>query len=90
MIGVGLLPNVPQRVMVDPSRAEAARRLLGEVATGAVDVDESETANAAHLAKADGGRPRNYGVIGGYARAWVWSLAAMGTALGVFLLLRAV
>lgn len=32
--------------------------------------------------------PRNYNLIGPYARIWIWSLGAMALAFGVFLLLR--
>jgi hypothetical protein len=32
--------------------------------------------------------PRNYNLITAYARAWVWSLAAMALAFGVFMVLR--
>jgi len=89
LIGTGLLPDTPQRVMVDTSRAEAASRLIDEAQAGAYDEGEWDTANAAHLADAEGRRVRNYGLIGGYARIWIWSIAAMATAFGVFLLLRA-
>ena len=34
------------------------------------------------------GAPRSYGLIGAYARIWLWSLAALGVAFGVFLLAR--
>ncbi len=89
LIGAGLLPDAPQRVMVDASRVEAARRLIDEAAAGAYDEGEWDTANAAHLADAEGRGVRNYGIFGGYARIWIWSLAAMGAAFAVFLLLRA-
>jgi Putative prokaryotic signal transducing protein len=89
LIGAGLLPDAPQRVMVDASRAEAARRLIDEAAAGAYDQGEWDTANAAHLADAEGRRVRNYGIVGGYARIWILSFAAMAAAFGVFLLLRA-
>jgi hypothetical protein len=48
-----------------------------------------ETANAGHLADAEGRGPRNYGLIGAYARIWFWSLGALGVTFGVFLRLRA-
>jgi hypothetical protein len=81
-----------QRVMVWESDAEAASALLAgalveEEPEGA---DLSELANSQHLEAAAGGRrPRGYGLAGGYARIWFWSLAAMAAAFGVFLLLRA-
>jgi hypothetical protein len=89
LIGTGLLPDAPQRVLVDASRAETARRLIDEAAAGAYDEGEWDTANAAHLADAEGRGVRNYGLVGGYARIWIWSLAAMAAAFGLFLLLRA-
>jgi hypothetical protein len=90
LIGTGLLPNTPQRVMVDACRAEAARRLIDAAEAGAYDGGEWDTANAAHLADAEGRGARNYGLIGGYARFWIWSIAAMAAAYGVFLILRAI
>ncbi len=33
-------------------------------------------------------KPRDYGLIGAYARALAWSLGIMAVAFGVFLLLR--
>lgn len=78
----------PQRVMVHASRAEQARALLAETLVEDGEEAMSETANAGYLEEASGGRARNYGVVGGYARALLWSLGIMVAAFGVFLLLR--
>jgi hypothetical protein len=32
--------------------------------------------------------PRNYGVVGAYARIWPWSVAALAVAFGIFMLAR--
>jgi hypothetical protein len=37
---------------------------------------------------AGGGRARNYGAVGAYARALLWSLGIIGAAFGIFLVLR--
>jgi hypothetical protein len=79
----------PQRVMVHASRVEQARALLAE--TLAEDEEQAwpEVVNAQNLEDGDGGRARNYGVVGAYARALFWSLGIVVVAFGVFLLLRA-
>lgn len=86
-LGVGLLPHSPQRVMVRASEADAARRLLAEVGV-AEDLGAAEPANAAYLEEGQGRGPRGYGLVGAYARIWLWSFAAFAVAFGVFLLAR--
>ncbi|HEX4464499.1 MAG TPA: DUF2007 domain-containing protein [Solirubrobacterales bacterium] len=86
-LGVGLSPRSPQRVMVRAEHADFARRLLAETGMEE-DSDVDGLANAAYLDKARGRGPRNYGVIGAYARIWFWSLAVLAIAFGVFLLAR--
>jgi hypothetical protein len=78
----------PQPVMVHANRAEQARALLAETLVEDPDEAWPESANAKHLAAASGGRARNYGVAGAYARAMFWSFGVMAVAFGVFLLLR--
>lgn len=78
----------PQRLMVHANRAEEARSLLAETLVEDEEGAMPEVANAEYLDEAGGGRARNYGVVGGYARAMFWSLGIMGAAFGVFLLLR--
>ena len=79
----------PQRVMVHANRAEQASALLAETLVEDEEAATPEIANAEYLEDASGGSARNYGVIGAYARALLWSLGIMGAAFGVFLLLRA-
>jgi hypothetical protein len=88
MLGVGLLPRSAQRVMVRPDCADATRQLLSEVLFEN-EQEAPEIANAGHLEDAKGRKPRDYGLFGAYARAWIWSLGAMGLVFAVFLLLRA-
>lgn len=88
MVGVGLLPVSAQRVMVHPEQAPSARELLTETLVDDGQSVEAEIANATHLEETQGRQPRNYGVIGAYARAWVWSIVVFAVAFAVFLLLR--
>ena len=88
-LGVGLLPQGPQRVMIRAEHVDVARRLL--VTTGIKeDLDVVEFAGPADLGEAGGRGPRSYGVIGAYARIWLWSLGAFVLAFGVFLLARVI
>jgi hypothetical protein len=87
-LGIGLLPPGRLRVMVHASEADAARSLLAEALVEVAQEAMPEIANARHLDDAMGRKPRNYGLIGAYARIWFWSLGAMGIAFGVFLLFR--
>jgi hypothetical protein len=87
-LGIGLLPPGSQRIMVRQSQADAARRLLAETLVEEGPEAEVEIASAGHLEDAKGRGPRSYGLLGAYARIWLWSLGVMGLAFGVFLLLR--
>lgn len=90
-LGFGLLTEHggPQQVLVHAARLEEARALLAE-ALAADEDDWAETANAQHLEDALPGRgPRNYGLIGAYARIYFWSLLAMGVIAGIYFLSRA-
>ena len=85
-----LSPGGTRRVMVHAHRAEEARALLAE-ATAEGEQEAPEPVNAEYLEDAEGGRgPRDYGLIGGYARAWFWSVLAMVGFFVVWVLLRAV
>lgn len=88
MLGYGLMNpgGGARRVMVHPERADRARTLIeATTAEGSLP----EPVNAEYLADAEGGRkPRNYGVIGGYARAWFWSIAAFALFFGAWMLFR--
>jgi hypothetical protein len=83
-----LSPGGTRRVLVHARRAEEARALLAE-ATAEGAQEAPEPVNAEYLEDAEGGRkPRDYGLIGGYARAWFWSVLAMVGFFVVWLLLR--
>lgn len=89
-LGYGLLNpgGGARRVMVHPHRAEKARAILAKA--GAVEGVLPEPVNLEYLEDAQGGRrPRAYGLIGGYVRAYLWSFAAMALLFGGYLLLRA-
>jgi hypothetical protein len=87
-LGYGLMNpgGGARRVMVHAERAERARVLIEATrAEGSIP----EPVNAEYLEEAEGGRgPRNYGLIGGYARAFFWSILAMAAFFGVWMLLR--
>ncbi|MGN6586410.1 MAG: putative signal transducing protein [Solirubrobacterales bacterium] len=75
-----------RRVMVHAHRAEEARTLLTEAEATA---DLPEFVNAEYLEDAQGGRkPRNYGVMGAYARSLFWSLLGLALLVGVVMLLH--
>jgi len=88
LLGIGLLPPGPQRVMVHAGHVDDARRLLSETLVEDEREAAPEIANAMYLDDAKGRRPRSYGLIGAYTRIWLWSLGAIGVAFGIFLLIR--
>lgn len=91
-LGIGLLNpgGGSRRVMVHSEQAEAARALLEEAVVPSEPGDWVESDNSPYVEETEGRNPRNYGLIGAYARIWAWSLGAMALAFGVFLLLRMV
>ncbi len=88
MLGFGLLPRSAQRVMVRPDQAEAARRLLYENLFAGEWSAMGDAADPEYPRASNRRKPRNYGLIGGYARAWAWSIGAMAIFFAIFLLLR--
>jgi hypothetical protein len=80
----------PQRVMVRSDQAERARSLLAETLVADEEASLPDLANAKYLEANQGGRARDYGVVGAYGRAILWSVLAMAVVFGVFLLLRGV
>jgi putative signal transducing protein len=88
-LGSGLLTRSPRRIYVHPDHAERARTLLAETMVEDPLVEEvPEPANAEYLADATGHRPRDYSVLGAYARAWLVGGAALALAFVVFLVLH--
>jgi len=88
-LGAGLLTRSTRRIYVRTEDAAAARKLLSETMVEDPLADEiPEPANATHLADATGHKPRDYGVLGAYARGWTAALAILAIAFVVFLLLR--
>jgi Putative prokaryotic signal transducing protein len=88
-LGAGLLTRSTRRIYVRPEDAEAARKLLAEtMVEDPLEEEIPEPVNAAYLADAAGHKPRNYSVLGAYARAWIVGLVLLGLVLAVFLLLR--
>jgi hypothetical protein len=76
----------PQRILVHGEQAQQARSLLADTL---IESEDGTSPEIDSLEAGSGGRARNYGVVGGYARAMAWSLLIMAAAFGVFLLLRA-
>ena len=90
--GVGtssLLTRSPRRIYVRAEDAERGRTLLAETMVEDPLAEEiPEPANAEYLADATGHRPRNYSVLGAYARAWLLAAAVFAVVLLVFFVLR--
>lgn len=85
-LGAGLLTRSTRRIYVVPGDADAARKLLSEtMVEDPLEEEIPEPANAAHLADATGHRPRDYSVLGAYARAWIVGFVVLGIVLVVFL-----
>jgi len=87
-LGFATLAGSPQRVMAPANQAERARALLAETLVDPRE-DQPEPVNATYMEDAAGGRkPRGYGLVGAYARIYLWSFAGLAAAFGIFLLLR--
>ncbi len=89
-VGYGLMNpgGGAQRVMVHAPNAERARALI--VATTSEQDEIPEPVNAGYLEDAAGGRrPRNYGLIGAYARAFVVSFGLLALVFLLWMLARA-
>jgi Putative prokaryotic signal transducing protein len=92
LLGIGLLNpgGGSRRVVVRADQAEAARTVLAEMLVEGEQDDWDEFSDADHPSGARRHKPRNYALIGAYARIWFWSFTARGLAFAVFLLLRLV
>lgn len=85
-LGEGLLPQAQHRVLVHAEQADAAKAMLGALLEEHGQEKEWE---AAEVAEEESGKgPRNYGVVGAYSRALLWSAAVFALAFGAFMLLR--
>jgi len=87
-LGFGVLVRNPQRVMVHANQAEKARALLAEALVEDEQEAWPEAVNARRLEDAGGRKPRGYGLVGAYARIYLWSFGIVVVAFGIFLLLR--
>lgn len=87
-LGFGTLATSPQRVMVRASQSEKARALLAETLVEGEQDAMPGPADAGSLGDASGRKPRSYGLVGGYARIYLWSFGVMAVAFGIFLLLH--
>jgi hypothetical protein len=89
MLGSGLLTSSPRRIYVRAEDADRARELLGETMVEDPLADEvPEPANAAYLADAGGHKPRDYNVLGAYARSWTVGIAVLAVIFIVLLVLK--
>jgi hypothetical protein len=88
-LGAGLITRSSRRIYVRPEDAEAARQLLSEtMVEDPLEEEIPEPANAEYLADATGHKPREYGLLGAYARAYIAAAIIFAAALVVFILLR--
>ena len=88
-LGAGLLTRSSRRIYVRDDDAGHARRLLADtMVEDPLEAEVPEPSNAAYLADATGRRPRDYSLLGAYARAWIVALVVVVIALAVFLLLH--
>ncbi|MBS1895247.1 MAG: DUF2007 domain-containing protein [Actinobacteria bacterium] len=86
-LGAGLLTRSTRRIYVRAEDAEAARTLLSEtMVEDPLEAEFPEPANASYLAQATSNNPRDYNLLGAYARACLAAIVLVGLALVVFLL----
>lgn len=92
LLGLGLLNpgGGSRRIMVHANQAEAARAVLAESLVPGEPDGWDAPVDADGTSEVPGPKPRNYNLIGAYARIWFWSFIAMGLAFAIFLLLRAI
>jgi hypothetical protein len=88
-LGSGLLTRSSRRIYTRPEDAARARALLGEtMVEDPLEEEIPEPANAAYLADATGRRPRDYSLLGAYARSWTAAIAVLAVIFVVLLILR--
>lgn len=86
LLGIGLLPRSPQRILVHTGQADAAHQLLDETLVEGTSDAAAAIAETRFSDDGVGKTPRNYSLLGAYARAWFWSVGVVVVAFGVFLL----
>jgi hypothetical protein len=87
-LGAGPLTQSSRRIYVVPGDAVAARELIGETMVEEPAEEIPEPANAVYLADAQGRKPRDYTLLGAYARSWLFGAAVLAVVLLVFLLIH--
>jgi hypothetical protein len=88
-LGSGILARTSRRIYVRPEDAARSRELLAETMVEDPQAEEiPESANEAYLADAKGRRPRDYSVLGAYARAWLVGAAVLAIVFVVLLTLK--
>ncbi|HEX4306775.1 MAG TPA: DUF2007 domain-containing protein [Solirubrobacterales bacterium] len=88
-LGAGLLTRSTRRLYVRSEDAADARQLLSEtMVEDPLEAEVPEPANAEYLADATGHRPRDYSLLGAYARAWIVALVVVVVAVAAFLILH--
>jgi hypothetical protein len=85
-LGAGPLTRSSRRIYVVHGDAIAARELLAETMVEEPAEEIPEPANATYLADSEGRRPRNYSLLGAYARSWLFGAAVLAVVLLIFLL----
>ena len=90
--GIGtssLLTRSSRRIYVRPEDAAAARTLIAEtMVEDPAEAEIPEPVNAVYLDEARGHKPRDYNLIGAYARAWLVAIVLLGLIFVAFLLLH--
>jgi hypothetical protein len=89
-LGIGWLnPGGGSRqVMVRTGQVEEARALLAETLVEGEQDEWAEIADAPNPVGSGRRGPRDYGLVGAYARIWAWSFGIMALAFAVFLSLH--
>ena len=83
------LTRSPRHIYVRPGDAAAARKLIGEtMVEDPLEEEIPESANAEYLAEATGRKPRDYSILGAYARTATVVVAVLGIAFVVLLVLK--
>jgi hypothetical protein len=90
--GIGtssLLTRSSRRIYVRPEDAAAARTLIAEtMVEDPAETEIPEPVNATYLDEARGHKPRDYSVIGAYARFYLVAIVVIGLVLVAFLILH--